>query len=461
MTAPHTTTRPITAHMRNHRGSTIVVAIGMTGLIFTLTLSLSVIFLLSLNSAIAIGNGNKAYYAAESAVEESLYMIAGHGPGFQFDSDLNEANALDGVTSCATIPAADWGPFTGFTNGATREWDIDARVASVSETVLAANSSQTFYLFRDISCPYVDQPINPTDLSYFENLYASSADFEIDIYYISSDCDDGGTSDPRCPSQILPDFLLAEPGVLDVAVDGGPITVGNDEIRLDDELEVVSDFRLYDSADDEWESGESLYDNSAGSPSCSGGWCLIVDGDGAHPDDLPAPVGTKPFATNISTDTSTLYNLAGTELDATLYIDEDNSGTVSSALATRWIVTAKDELNGNTETSIQFDDDSIAEGAGVGGNLFDLNSASNREPNLGSGIYAHLTDDFHEPNMSLSTFTVPMRYALSSNSSTVEPIPSYLITISAQGEAGASQQILQTIVELSGSTPIFSKTTVF
>jgi hypothetical protein len=75
--------------LKNHTlpGSSLIIAVGITSIVFIAVIGMTAAILQSLRSSTNISYSNTAFYAAEAGVEKALYAIVGHTTGYQFTSD--------------------------------------------------------------------------------------------------------------------------------------------------------------------------------------------------------------------------------------------------------------------------------------------------------------------------------------------------------------------------------------
>jgi hypothetical protein len=73
-------------NMKNKKtqsGSALLITILLMGLLITITLALSSLVIREISVTQSIVNANKAFYAAEAGVENALYDLSTHGPGYE------------------------------------------------------------------------------------------------------------------------------------------------------------------------------------------------------------------------------------------------------------------------------------------------------------------------------------------------------------------------------------------
>ncbi len=126
---------------KNIKGSALLVAILIMGVFITASISLSTIVFREVNKTKSLLDMGKAYYSAESGVEEALYYLNTELPGFHLNNKIGKVSA-DSVfeyslkNTCNVYPCFD-----------TDEYDLDLVPLENFYSVLALNETITIPLF--------------------------------------------------------------------------------------------------------------------------------------------------------------------------------------------------------------------------------------------------------------------------------------------------------------------------
>jgi len=410
---------------KDRSGSSLIISVILTAIIIAASLSVSVGMVSVAQRAAQLSSSAQAFFAAEAGIEEGIYTLTGHGPGYE--------------------PADGEAPSeTDFASGGEFSAIIDNLIESTGNpnyytvTIPGSSSIAISLYYEDEN--EIEQAINVNDLD-FELLIESyeGEDLRIDLepdYWINGELDVDFMHPNLGEALVSPTIIL----------------------------------RSTMSDDSTWEAGDDIYQKIGGVT-----WCPVYPDWSLEPTDCVDAGELGPNLTNLKVDTYPIE--AGNPVDpdlmileesvyddeADFYLDNDGNELISISQLGKFFLTVEDAGNNlNFDYELDIYDFTPAEPYHFESSLKELSFRGTGDPSIitldeiigDSPSYP----SYETPILVVSTYTIPFTLTITAADNV---LPAIETSIVSHGERGNHQQKVEALLEQRENVPILHQTIVY